>query len=72
MTHAKEATHAPDVLIANAVTLFLFSPLSSRAKQWIDEHVEPDATWYGNTLVVEHSFAWGLGQGMKDAGLELK
>jgi len=34
--------------------------------------VQPDAQWFGTTLVVEHRYAWGLAQGMKDAGLVLK
>jgi len=72
MKHANKVTHAPDVLVANAGTVFVFSPLTARAKQWIDEHVEPDATWYGEVLVVEHRFALGLAAGMRDAGLELR
>jgi squalene cyclase len=51
---------------------FLFCALTSRSKEWIDEHVQPDATWFGSALVVEHRFAWGLGQSMKDAGLVLE
>jgi hypothetical protein len=61
----------PDVLVRNEGTVFLFGPLTSRGKEWIDEYVQPDALWFGNSLVVEHRFAWGLAQGMKDAGLVL-
>ena len=53
-------------------TVFLFCPLTSRGKEWIDEYVQPDALWFGNTLVVEHRYAWSLAQGMKDAGLVLE
>ena len=62
----------PDVLVCNEGTVFLFCPLTSRGKQWIDEYVQPDALWFGNALVVEHRFSWGLAQGMKDAGLVLE
>ena len=61
----------PDVLVDNEGTVFLFCPLTSRGKEWIDEHVQEAALWFGNALVVEHRFAWGLAQGMKDAGLVL-
>ena len=61
----------PDVLVRNEGTVFLFCPLTSRGKEWIDEHVSRDAQWFGDVLVVEHRFAWGLAQGMKDAGLVL-
>jgi hypothetical protein len=61
----------PDVLVHNEGTIFLFNPLTSRAKDWIDENVQPDAHWFGTTLVCEHRYAWGLAVGMKDAGLVL-
>jgi hypothetical protein len=62
----------PDVLVCNGGTVVLFCPLTSRCREWIDDHVQPDALWFGNVLVVEHRFAWGLAQGMKDAGLVLE
>jgi hypothetical protein len=36
-----------------------------------DGYVQPDATWYGNALVVEHRYAWALVGGMNDAGLTI-
>ena len=63
--------NTPDVLVCNEGTVFLFCPLTSQGKKWIDEYVQSDALWFGNALVVEHRFAWGLAQGMKDAGLVL-
>ena len=68
-THVPSTT--PDVLVRNEGTIFLFCPLTTRAKSWIVEHVQPDAQWFGGALVVEHRFLWGLAQGMKDAGLVL-
>jgi hypothetical protein len=62
---------APDVLVRNEGTLFLFCPLTPQSKLWIDDNVQADSTWFGNALVVEHRYAWSLGQGMKDAGLRL-
>ena len=61
----------PDFLVRNEGTLFLFCPLTTRAKRWIDKHVQSDALWFGSALVVEHRFALGLAEGMKDAGLVL-
>jgi hypothetical protein len=63
--------NTPDVLVRNEGAVFLFCPLTSDGKQWIEEHVQPDALWFGSALVVEHRFAWGLAQGLKDAGLVL-
>jgi hypothetical protein len=61
----------PDVLVNNVGTLYTFCPLTLRAKEWIDEHVQDDAQWFGYALIVEHRYAWGLAQGMKDDGLVL-
>ena len=62
---------SPDVLVSNEGTLFLFCPLTPQAKEWISGNVQAGATWFGNALVVEHRYVWGLAQGMKDAGLRL-
>jgi hypothetical protein len=67
-----EKSATPDVLVSNVGTLYAFCPLTLRAKDWIDEHVQDDAPWFGHALVVEHRFAWGLAQGMKDDGLVLQ
>ena len=66
-----ETETKPDVLVRNEGTVFLFCPLTPRAKEWIDAHVRSDAHWFGNALVVEHRYAWGLAQVMKDEGLVL-
>lgn len=63
----------PDVLVNNVGTLYTFCPLTLRAKEWIDEYVQTESwQWFGHALVVEHRYAWGLAQGMKDAGLVLR
>jgi hypothetical protein len=51
----------------------LFCPLTERAQTWIDENVETESwQWFGNVLVVEHRYAWGLANGMKNSGLVLE
>ena len=72
MKSPKEEASAPDVLVHNEGTVFLFNPLTAKAKEWIEEHVQEDAQWFGTTLVVEHRYAWGLAEGMKDAELILE
>ena len=56
---------APDVLVRNEG--IVFCPLTSEAKEWIDEHVQPDAQWFGNPDR-RAQVRVGLGQGMKDPG----
>jgi hypothetical protein len=69
----KSQKQAPDVLVANAGSVFTFCPLTPKAKSWIEENVETEA-WqrFGHALVVEHRYALGLAAGMQDAGLVLR
>jgi hypothetical protein len=66
-----KAKTTPDVLVRNEGTVFLFCPLTTQAKEWIDENVQSDAQWFGNALVVEHRYAWGLAESVKNEGLLL-
>ena len=68
----ENAKRPADVLVRREGSLFLFNPLTERAKAWIDENVDPDATWFGDALVAEHRYAFDLAQGMIDAGLEVE
>jgi hypothetical protein len=62
----------PDILVQNEGTVFVFCPITSQGKEWVSENVHSEPwQWFGDVLVVEHRFAWGLAQGMKDAGLVL-
>ena len=70
-SYGNRTQNCADVLVRNEGTVFLFCPLTPRAKEWIDEHVQSDAQRFGNALVVEHRYAWGLAEGMKDEGLVL-
>jgi len=64
---------APDVLIANEGTVFVFGLITPAAEQWVAENVVSEP-WqrFGHSIVVEHRFAWGLAQGMRDVGLVLE
>jgi hypothetical protein len=46
-----------DVFVRCEGTIFLFTPITRRAKEWIDENVQPDARWLGNALTVEWRYA---------------
>ena len=66
-------TATPDVLVHNEGTVFVFCPLTPRAKEWVEANVETESyQWFGNTFVVEHRYAWGLAEGMKAEGLVLQ
>ena len=63
----------PDVLVNNVGTLYTSCRLTLRAKEWIDEHVEDDAQWFGHALVVEHRYVrTGSGHEGRRAGAEVR
>ena len=67
----ERALNKPDVLVRNEGTIFLFHPLTSAAKQWIDHNVQPNAQWFAGAVVVEWRYAGELAAAMRTAGLTL-
>jgi len=61
-----------DCRVENHGTLFLFQPLTPAASDWIEEHVQEDAQFFGTALVVEHRYACDLAEGMREDGLVLE
>lgn len=57
-SQALQSQNTPDVLVHNEGTVFLFNPLTARAKRWMEDNVHTDSHWFGTTLVVEHRYAW--------------
>lgn len=60
-----------DVSLFNEGSIVLFQLNTEAAREWVSEHVDPAATWFGNSLVVDHRYVDDLVDGMLDAGLEL-
>lgn len=51
-------------------TLARITPLSSEAKEWVDENVDaPDYMWIGNSFHCEPRYLENLVLGMQDDGL---
>jgi len=61
----------PDVLVRCEGSIFLFTPLTLAATNWICANVQPNAQWFANALVVEHRYAADLAAAMSEAGLIL-
>jgi hypothetical protein len=58
-----------DFIINDQRTVFSVRPVSDHAREWLDEHVDDDALWFGNSLVVEHRFIEALVDGFSNDGL---
>jgi hypothetical protein len=59
---------AVDILAQDEGTIWVLSPVTDRAKHWIEEHVEVQTTW-GDGIVVEHRYVHDLVEGAMFDGL---
>lgn len=71
-TEKQADANAVDVLLENYGSIFLFRPMTQAATNWISEHVQNDAQWFGNALAVECRYARELAAGMANDGLRLE
>jgi hypothetical protein len=60
-----------DVRITNHHSLILVLPLTDAASEWIRDNVDPDAQWFGQSLVVEPRYLADLCAGMQGDGLTI-
>lgn len=63
-------TEQADVYVENHGSIFMVTPLSGAARQWMEENVPTESwQWLGSSLSVEHRYVENLIAGMQDAGL---
>lgn len=63
---------AVDVMVSgkNGDTVFLVTPVTRKAIEWVDEHVQLEPwQWHGSGFVVEHRYVDVLVKGMMKNGL---
>lgn len=71
MSIFSDAPRYPDLEVRNEGTLFLVDPRTDRGARWIGEHVADDATFWGQSLVVEHRYIADLVSGAQADGLRV-
>mgnify|MGYP004456135767 CR=1 FL=1 len=52
-------------------SIYLLTPITPEAKEWIEENVSEDSQWLGNGLAVEPRYLSDLVSGMSEDGLIL-
>jgi hypothetical protein len=68
-----EERQTVDVLVHNEGTIWLFNPLSERAKAGVAEHVAAESwQWLCDSLAVEHRYAPEIVDAMLGDGLVLR
>lgn len=71
-TKVRNLNRQPDVYVRNEGSIFLFTPLTDKAREWLAEYAPDDAQYMGRSLVVEHRFAQDIAAGMIKDGLIVK
>jgi hypothetical protein len=60
-----------DIELNDQGTIWLVTPRTAEATDWIADHVQDDAQWWGASLVVEHRYVGQLVEGMANDGLRI-
>ncbi len=60
-----------DLLVHGGGSVYLVRPVSPFGAAWVDEHIPPDAMWFGGAVVVEHRHVADLLFGAADDGLRI-
>jgi len=53
-------------------SVYLVRPLTTEAKAWIKEHVDPQAQKLGDSVAVEHRYLGAIIEGMEADGLKVE
>ena len=59
----------PDFSVHPEGSIWLFSPQTVAAFQFLEDHIPDDAMYFGTSLGVEHRYAEGLLIGLHEHGL---
>jgi hypothetical protein len=52
----RQTTEPSDYTVENKGTLLLLRSSNGRAYDWLVNHTDPEAHWFGRALVVEHGY----------------
>jgi len=60
-----------DFIVSDHFTIFLLTPLTESATDWVSEHLPPDALRFGDSIAVEHRFIGDIIDGVQQDGLTI-
>ncbi len=69
---AKEAVMRADFTVQDEGTIFLLTPVSDLAVDWVDSHLPQDAQHFGDSILVEHRYISDIVAGIQDDGLTVE
>lgn len=65
-----QAVRRIDFVVRDEGTIWLSTPLTPAALQFLSEHIQDDAQYFGDSLVVEHRYVEDLLLSLSEQGLE--
>jgi hypothetical protein len=57
-----------DIMLSNHGSVWLVTPVTDAAREWIDDNVAADAQYFAGSLVVEPRYIAGIVRGMEEDG----
>ena len=61
-----------DFEITGGGTVYILTPCTTEAKEWLEEHVDLDnVQWFGRGIAVEHRYIEDIVEGARGDGLEV-
>lgn len=61
----------PDFFVRNEKTIYLLEPLTDAGREWVREHLPEDATYWGDSVVVEWRYIRDIVDGIRRDGLKV-
>jgi hypothetical protein len=65
-----QAVRRIDFIVRDEGTIWLFTPLTPAAFEFLADHIQSDAHYFGQSLAVEHRFVYDLLIGLREHGLK--
>ena len=59
-----------DFVVRDEGTIWLFTPLTPAAFEFLSEYIQNDAQYFGDSLAVEHRYVYDLLIGLREHGLK--
>ena len=71
-TSGSSPTEKPvfDFAVRDEGTIWLFTPQTAAAFDFLSEHIQEDAQYFGDSLAVEHRYDYDLLVGLREHGLK--
>jgi hypothetical protein len=66
-----QAVRRIDFIVRDEGTVWLFTPLTPAPLQFLSEHIQEDAQYFGDSLAVDHRYVEGLLHGLQEHGLKV-